>query len=92
MKKYYKVTLDNGVVGCEEEVYFISENGMRGAEQFAQDILTEYGVDNEYYAEKCDFGDWRSEEDEEAYYRDLMYDIEEITKEEYEEESGEIQS
>ena len=79
--KYWKVTCTNQFCGCNETFYFEAKN-----EDEAECIGSDY-LEDEYsfYFPDERFVDMENEEEIEDYYNDLMYWVEEISKEEYDE-------
>jgi hypothetical protein len=85
--KYFKVTYNNGYCGCEEEHYIEAENEAE-ANALALDDIECYSfydpdfrfVDEDDYEDKVDY--LLAVED---YQEDIYFDVEEITKEEFEE-------
>lgn len=87
---YFKIVFDNGYCGCDEEIYeeFDTE---KEAEEYADEYLAGgwysfYEPDERFIGNEEDY---ESEEDYleacDEYYSNCGYSIEEITKEEYEE-------
>ena len=85
---YFKIIFSNGYCGCDEEIYIETET-LQAADDYAQDYLVNGYI---WYddASRCldDIEDYESEDDYwadfEDYQANCTYDIEEITKEEYE--------
>lgn len=83
---YFRIEYTNGYCGCDVNDYIEAENIFE-AEKYAANCLENYISDYAYF---CIDESIYEEEYEEAYeeYRDgCTYDIFEITKEEYEENS-----
>lgn len=75
---YFEVIFDNGYCGCAEH-YAVSAETVGEVHNWARDYLYEYGATYDYLA----FG-WEgspTEEEEEEYLEDCVYDIEEISEE-----------
>ena len=91
---YFKITFSNGYLGCDEEIYEQFET-IEEAEQYAEEYLT-YGnyswYDDPPYGCLNDMEDYENEEDYWAEYEEYQagcsYYVEEITKEEYEENAS----
>ena len=86
--KYFKITCSNGYCGCDEEWYEVAEDTATADDFKCDDYLQNYA----FYdpdARFIDLADFETEEEyEEAcadYQENISIDIEEITKEEYEE-------
>lgn len=89
---YYKITFSNGYCGCDEEIYE-EFNTIEEAEEYATEYLT-CGMYSFYEPDSRFIGydeDYDSEEEYweavDEYQENCTYFIEEISKEEYEEES-----
>lgn len=82
--KYYKIVFDNGYVGCQQEMIYSSENDIGKTE--LRIAFIQYMENYEYVAQGCDTMDgWESKEDEDFYYDNGCYEIEEINETEYNE-------
>lgn len=89
--KYFKVTYNNGYCGCEEEHYIEAENEAE-VNALALDNIECYS----FYEPDSRFIDADDYEDEdeycqavEDYQEDIYFDIEEITRKEFEENDEE---
>jgi len=87
--KYFKITCSNGYCGCDEEWYEVAEDTATAEDYDLEDYLQGYCFlepDKRF----VDPDDYETEEEyEEAYeeYQEyISVDIEEITREEYENE------
>jgi hypothetical protein len=85
--RYFKVTYNNGYCGCEEEYYIEAETEEKAIE-IANDDIETYG----FYDPDSRFVDENDYDNEDDYYQaiedyqnDIYCDVEEITKEEFEE-------
>lgn len=85
--KYFKVTYNNGYCGCEEEHYIEAETEKEVCE-VAQDNIETYS----FYEPDSRFVDEYDYDNEDDYYQavedyqnDIYFDVEEITREEFEE-------
>ena len=83
--KYWKITYSNGYCGCDEEEYIEAET-IEEAEEKAEDGLTMYSFfePDGRFVDESDFDTM----DEyyvavEEYQMDIFYEVEEVTKEEY---------
>lgn len=87
MKKYYKITCCNGFCGCDEDFYKEVDE-KENLDNLAEDILfNEYGFaepDGRFIDDKS-FEDEITEDEYEEYQNNLEVYYEEISKEEYEE-------
>lgn len=81
---FVRITYSNGYCGCDETEVLEVEN-MEEAETYASENVNQYGESYEHVATGWD-EDFKSEEDRDYYYENCTYEIEEITKEEYQEE------
>jgi hypothetical protein len=85
--KYFRVTYSNGYCGCEEEHYIEAENEKEVIEIASDNIecYSFYDPDSRFVDEY----DYENEDDYcqavEDYQEDINFDIEEITREEFEE-------
>lgn len=80
---FVRITYSNGYCGCDETEVLEVEN-MEEAEEWASDALNDYAENYAHAATGWDT-DFESEEEEEAYYENCTYEIEEISEEEYQE-------
>lgn len=76
---YFIGTFSNGYCGCEETIPIIADT-IEQAEKYMEDRLDIYGYDYEYVTE------FEEEEDDEAYWEDVTYEVREATQEEIEDE------
>jgi len=81
--KYWKVTCSNGYCGCDEEFYFEAENENK-AYRIGYDFLAN---DYSFYDPDERAVNLEDKEEVEDYYDGLEYWVDEISKEEYEENS-----
>lgn len=85
--KYWKITYSNGYCGCDEEEYIEAET-IEEAEDEAEDGLTLYSFfdPDDRFVDENEF-DTIDEYYEafENYQADISYEVEEITKKEYDE-------
>lgn len=87
--KYFKITCSNGYSGCEEEWYEVAEDTATAKDFECEDYLQNYAF---YEPDErfIDPDDYETEEEYEEDYKDyqnnISIDIEEITREEYENE------
>lgn len=86
--KYFKITCSNGYCGCDEEWYTYAEDTATIYDFECEDYLQNYA----FYdpdARFIDPDDYETEEEYEEAYADyqanISIDVEEITREEYEE-------
>lgn len=85
--KYFRVTYNNGYCGCEEEYYINAETEKEVIEIASDNIETYsfYEPDSRFVDEY----DYDNEDDYlqavENYQEDISFDIEEITRKEFEE-------
>ena len=81
---FVRINYSNGYCGCDvSEV--IEVETMEEAEFYASENLRSYAESYAYAAIGWD-QDFESEEEEEDYFENCTFDIEEITEEEYQEE------
>ena len=86
---YFQIIFSNGYCGCDEYIYIEAEDEL-SADKYAQDYLINGGYIWYDDASQCldDIEDYDIEEeywmDFEDYQANCGYDIEEITKEEFE--------
>lgn len=76
---YFIGTFSNGYCGCEEIVPIIADT-IEQAEKYMEDRVDIYGYDYEYVTE------FEEEEDDEAYWEGVTYEVREATQEEIEDE------
>lgn len=81
---FVRINYSNGYCDCDESEVLEVEN-IEEAEAYAAEDIYDYAESNAYVATGWDEG-FESEEEEEAYYENCTFDIEEITEEEYQEE------
>lgn len=85
--KYFKVTYYNGYCGYDENNYFTAEDG-EAAYEAAERNIGEWYCFYEPDYRLVDEDDYETEEEYEQavedYQNDIYFEIEEITKEEYE--------
>ena len=81
---FVRINYSNGYCGCDESEVVEVEN-IEEAEVYAAEGIHDYAEPYTYVATGWDEG-FESEEEEEAYYENCTFDIEEITEEEYQEE------
>ena len=79
--KYWKVTCSNGFCGCDEEFYFEEENEDKAY------LMGQYFLEDDYgfYDPDERFVNLEDKEEVEDYYAGLEYQVDEISKEEYDE-------
>lgn len=77
MMKYWKVTCYNGYCGYDEDFYVMAENELK-ASRIGLDYYSFYDPDERF----IDMGD---DDQVQEYYDNLGYDVEEISKEEFDE-------
>jgi len=78
--KYYRCTYYNGFCGCDEEFYYTAENADE-AELFGYDYQSEYS----FADPDSRFCDLDNEDEVNEYYEGVSFEVEEISKEEFEE-------
>lgn len=78
--KYWKITYYNGYCGCDEDFYVMAENELE-ASRMGMDYLEEYS----FYDPDERFVDMEDEDQVQEYYDNLGYEVEEISKEEFDE-------
>lgn len=76
---YFIGTFSNGYCSCEEIVPIIADT-IEQAEKYMEDRVDIYGYDYEYVTE------FEEEEDDEAYWEGVTYEVREATQEEIEDE------
>ena len=76
---YFIGTFSNGYCGCEEIVPIIADT-IEQAEKYMEDRIDIYGYEYEYVTE------FEEEEDDEAYWEGVTYEVREATQEEIEDE------
>lgn len=81
---FVRINYSNGYCGCDESKVMEVEN-IEEAEAYAVEDLDEYADSYAYVDTGWGVG-FESEEEEEAYYENCTFYIEEITEEEYQEE------
>ena len=81
---FVRINYSNGYCGCDESKVLEVEN-IEEAEAYAAEGINDYAESYTYVVRGWDEG-FESEEEEEAYYENCTFDIEEITEEEYQEE------
>ena len=81
---FVRINYSNGYCGCDGSEVLEVEN-IEEAEAYAAEGIYDYAEPYTYVATGWD-EDFESEEEEEAYYENCIFDIEEITEEEYQEE------
>ena len=81
---FVRINYSNGYCGCDESEVLEVEN-IEEAEAYAAEGIYDYAELYTYVATGWN-EDFESEEEEEAYYENCTFDIEEITEEEYQEE------
>ena len=81
---FVRINYSNGYCDCDESEVLEVEN-IKEAKAYAEEAIYGYAELYTYVATDWD-GDFESEEDEETYYENCNFDIEEITEEEYQEE------
>jgi len=85
--KYWKITYSNGYCGCDEEEYTEAET-IEDAEDYAKDYLEWYSFfdPDDRFVDRNDFDTMDEYYDAvEEYQAEIYYEVEEITKEEYNE-------
>lgn len=82
---FVRINYSNGYCGCDESKVLEVEN-IDEAEAYAVEDLDTYADSYSYGAIGWDEEGFESEEEEEAYYENCTFYIEEITEEEYQEE------
>ena len=81
---FVRINYSNAYCGCDVSEVLEVEN-IKEAETYAAESIHDYAESYTYLAtgwNEC----FESEEEEEAYYENCTFDIEEITEEEYQEE------
>lgn len=81
---FVRINYSNGYCGCDGSEVLEVEN-IEEAEAYAAEGIYDYAEPYTYVATGWGEG-FESEEEEEAYYENCTFDIEEITEEEYQEE------
>ena len=81
---FVRINYSNGYCGCDISEVLEVEN-IEEAEAYAAEGIYDYAESYTYVATGWD-EDFESEEEEEDYYENCTFDIEEITEEEYQEE------
>ena len=81
---FVRINYSNGYCGCDVSEVIEVEN-MKEAEDYAGENLRTYAEPYAYAAIGWD-QDFESEEEEEDYFENCTFDIEEITEKEYQEE------
>ena len=81
---FVRINYSNGYCGCDVSEVIEVEN-MKEAEEYAGENLRNYAEPYAYAAIGWD-QDCESEEEEEDYFENCTFDIEEITEKEYQEE------
>lgn len=81
---FVRITYSNGYCGCDD-TEVIEVESMEDAEAYASECVNDYAETYTHVATGWDEG-FESAEEEEMYYENCTYDIEEITEEEYQEE------
>lgn len=81
---FVRINYSNGYCGCDESEVLEVEN-IKEAEAYAVEGVHDYAESYTYVVTGLDES-FESEEEEEAYYENCTFDIEEITEEEYKEE------
>ena len=77
---FVRINYSNGYCGCDESEVLEVEN-IEEAEAYAAESICDYAESYTYVA--TGWGeDFESGEEEEAYYKNCTFDIEEITEEE----------
>lgn len=76
---YFIGTFSNGYCGCDEIIPIIADT-IEQAEKYMEDRVDIYGYDYEYVTE------FEEEEDDEAYWEGVTYEVREATQEEIEDE------
>ena len=76
---YFIGTFSNGYCGCEEIIPIIADT-IEQAEKYMEDRIDVYGYDYKYVTE------FEDEEDDEAYWEGVTYEVREATQEEIEDE------
>lgn len=79
--KYWKITCSNGYCGCDENFYIMAENELE-ASRMGMDYLE---GDYSFYDPDERFVDMGDDNQIEEYYDELDYEVEEISKEEFDE-------
>lgn len=82
----YKGTFTNNLAGCEEELFFSSDD-INKVYDFMQNNLYDYLMSYEHLAEGCDIDTgWEDEDLLEDYYDSGDYEVEEIKEVDEDEE------
>ena len=81
---FVRITYSNGYCGCDETEVIEVEN-MEEAKTYAAEGVDNYAETYTYVATGWN-EEFESEEEETEYYESCIYDIEEISEEEYQEE------
>lgn len=76
---YFIGTFSNGYCGCDEIIPIIADT-IEQAEKYMEDRIDIYGCDYEYMTE------FEDEEDDEAYWEGVTYEVRKATQEEIEDE------
>lgn len=85
---YFKITYSNGYCGCDDDE-FITADTLEEAEEVANEGVHDYGESYEHCAHGCSFAEgWENEDAENTYYENLAYEVVEMTREDWIEESG----
>lgn len=82
--KYYRITYGTRYCGTEDEEYvtFSDTATEEDVEEYAMELARQNGESYEYLETGWD-GTFEDEDDEESYYEDCWYQIEEVTEEDY---------
>ena len=81
---FVRINYSNGYCGCDESEVLEVKN-IEEAEAYAAEGIYDYAESYTNVVTGWDEG-FESEEEEEVYYENCTFDIEEITEEEYQEE------
>ena len=81
---FVRIIYSNGYCGCNESKVLEVED-IEEAENYAAESIYDYADSYAYVSTGWNTG-FESEEEEEGYYENCTYNIEEITEEEYQEE------
>lgn len=80
--KYWKCTYYNGFCGCDEDFYYTAED-----EDEAEELGYEYRDMYSFAEPDSRFCDPDDEDEVDDYYDGISFEVEEISKEEFEENS-----
>ena len=78
--KYWRCTYYNNFCGCDEVFYYTAENVNE-----AEDIGYDYRDVYSFAEPDSRFCDLENEDEVNAYYEEISFEVEEISKEEFEE-------